>query len=904
MDTNTNTNAFSFRAGSFTSGELAVAAFGGAEELSRCYDINVELVARDDEPLDIDSCLAEEAVLTIHARGGEDRHIHGIVAAVWAEGREGGGGRWRYRAQLVPRLWLLNHRQDCRIFQEKSTVEIVTSIFDAWKVEYRNDLQASYPTRSFCVQYRESDFAFVARLLADEGIWWRFEHDKDKHVLVLGDAPKAYVELPDDRIYYAERGTITSHPYIFHFELDLSVQTAAVELSSYSFERPTLNLDAAHKADGDDSGLKEVEHVDYLSPKEGRRRAKLRLEEHRCRAKVGRGASVCPELVPGATFEIARHEVFPEFNRKWTVVSVEHKGKQPEALGTQDARQDLYENAFECIPNDVPWRPERCERPDIPGVHTATVVGPKGEEIYTDKYGRIKVHFHWDRQGKKNERSSCWVRLSHDWAGEGWGAMYIPRIGMEVVVQFVDGDPDRPIIIGTLYNGDNPPPLTLPDENTKTVLRTRSTPNGDGANEIMFEDSAGQEQFSLHAERDLSIEVKNDKTQIIGEHKNGTPVGSETLTVKKDRTKTVDGQQTMIVAQNDSIEIGGQQTLIVIGNRTTEVHGDQSEVIARNSTEFVTLARRHEVKLASAETIALAKSLNIGGAYNIDVGAASVTIAATDYETRVIGMSTEQVGAFRKETVAGDKTVHVGGDNVVEIGKDLQRVVAGDHSIEAHDSVRQHVKGDAALVAKKLEFKADKLKITAAGGKCGLVIENGTLKLWGQNITIDGSSGLKITGNKIELLETAPASEADIAARKKLAYEFYKAQGFKESAIEDHMAGIDFNKRVDVRTLREGKSLAQYQAPGAPQGNYYAELGTKPETLGINPRGEIRDAAGKAIEKVDKVQNTYEVAKDTQALRSTAAPMKDTWSIRGEPFDAPGGGAQYFTTSKTSIVLR
>ena len=342
-------------------------------------------------------------------------------------------------------------------------------------------------------------------------------------------------------------------------------------------------------------------------------RSRIRLEEVRARAERLRGATNSRRLEPGRTLEIAEHPV-DALNGELLVLSVTQHGDQQELLlggaSRKGAKRESYRSRFVCQKKDVPFRPERrTPRPRAYGAETATVVGPQGEEIYTDNFGRVKVQFHWDREGARNERSSCWMRVTQAWAGPGWGALYLPRIGHEVVVEFHDADPDRPIVTGSVYNGANPPPVQLPGDKTKSTLKSATSPGGGGANELRFEDAAGSEEVYLHAQKDLKVAVENDRTEQIG--------ANDRLTVQGDRSVAVRGNQTLQVTKNDTTTIGASQTVQIGGSRTVTVAAAHTETIGASQTISVGAAQAMSVGGAAAEPIGGAKALTVGAAYAV-----------------------------------------------------------------------------------------------------------------------------------------------------------------------------------------------------------------------------------------------------------------------------------------------
>ncbi len=739
--------AFELRAGSYANGELRVVRFHGREALSQPYQFDVELVGEAEESLDVRPLLGADALLMVRSPGGE-RLVHGMVSRIETLSRR--AGQPRYRARIVPKLWRLGLVQHCRHFQGQTAPAIVQNVLDESGITTRVALSGNYAAREMCVQYRESDLAFVSRLLEAEGIFYFFEHSEDGHVLVLADAANVPAPLSDDsRLVFRERGDNPDVDHVFAFESRQTLRTGAVTLGDFDFVRPTLDMAGIAKADTD-ADLEDYEHPgEHATPADGKRLAKLRLEMHRAQVATADGASVCARLVPGATFDLDEHGN-NSLNQRYLVVEVQHHGIEPELVDAEQLEGNPpYRNDLRCMPADLPYRPPlRTPRPVIPGMQTALVVGPGGEEIHTDEHGRIAVQFHWDREKK----ASCWIRVSQAWAGAGWGALYLPRIGMEVIVRFLEGNPDRPIVVGATYNGANPPPVSLPGDKTKSVLRSASSPGSAGHNELTFEDAAGAEQIYVHAQKDETITVENDKNQTVG--------GFESLSVKKDRTRDITGQQALHVVLDDAARVDGNQTITVMGKRTVHVDGGHSETIAGSATELVTLARSLSVTLASAESVKLAKALNIGAAYLVDVGAAASLVVGGLRSLNVGGFATESVIGSSSETVEGNRSSKVVlGVNTVAVEHDYKRSVLKNEKLEAKECFLSAVKGPAQLESKKIEITAEELALTLNGEIALIINKSGTLKIFGKKILIEGESGTKLKGKKIHLKGSGSGSK-------------------------------------------------------------------------------------------------------------------------------------------------
>jgi type VI secretion system secreted protein VgrG len=539
------------------------------ERISMPFRLDLELVSQE-SALDFTKILGEGVTIKIRLAAGKERFFHGIVTRFVQAGRA--GGLTTYRAEVHPRLWLLGKTRDSRVFQKKKVPEIVKGILsDHGVTPVEDKLKGSYTAREYCVQYEESDLDFVSRLLEDEGIYYYFKHDDGKHTLVLGDDPSAHAPCPN--LSTAKlRGEISPsmslEDAVIECALEQQVVVGGYALSDYNFEMPSTSLLA--KAEGKRPKPKMYEYPGaYAQKSAGEDRAKLRLEAEEALGSRLTGSSYVRMMSAGHTFKLAEHER-PDANVEYVLVAVSHV-----ATGQE------YRNIFEAIPKATPFRPPRVtHRPVIHGGQTALVTGKSGEEIFTDKYGRIKVHFFWDRLGKKNEESSCWVRVAQGWAGKGWGAFFLPRVGQEVVVTFLGGDPDRPLVTGSVYNAEQTVPYPLPGEMTKSTVKTRSSKGGSEGNELRFEDKKDKEEVFLHAEKDQKFTVKHDFV---------TEVGNDlSTTVKKGKRTTTleEGDDTLVVKKgNRAVKVEkGKETHTVKGDRKLTVDGAQSQETGGNWT--------------------------------------------------------------------------------------------------------------------------------------------------------------------------------------------------------------------------------------------------------------------------------------------------------------------------------
>jgi type VI secretion system secreted protein VgrG len=734
---------FEIEAGSYGPAEVSVLEFEAEEEISRPFRLDVTLAVKKDADVDPAKLVGQKAVLTIHVADGSDRFIHGIVSAVEDWEVKSVTSRRRLRLRIVPALWRLGQGRSHRIFQGKNVVDIATAVLKDGSVAVDTKLARTYAARDYVVQYGESDLDFVSRLLEDEGIFFFFRHEQDEDTVVLADENSAFPPMMgDDQLPFREPSALVAEDHLDAFASRVEIHAGAVTLRDFNYLRPGVDLTAGAKGDVN----AELEWYDYPAGHqeggEGKALAKTRLEEHRAFSEVMTGASSCRRLAAGDVFQLVEHPL-DELLDKYVVVRAAHRGRQLWAAGEAPGDEaEVYRCELRCIRSKVPFRPaRRVPWPVIPGPQTAIVTGPSGEEIHTDEHGRVKVQFHWDRQGKKDEKTSCWVRVSQTWAGPGWGSLYLPRIGMEVVVEFLEGDPDRPLVVGAVYNGMNPPPVSLPGDKTKSTVRSASSPGSDGNNELRFEDAKGSEEIYLHAQKDLRVKVENDRDESVG--------ANETIAVGVDRHRRVGRDQTLKVDGNDSSIVGGNQALEVGGNRSTTVGANHTEAIAGG--QEVSIGGNHTltVAIASAETVGAAKALTVGGAYAVSVGGA--------LNEAVAGLRAEEVGGARMENVAGKKSETVGGARTLSVAKDLSETVGGKRTLKVEKDLVLNVGGklqhtvaeDYVLKGKKITVSAEDEMVMKVGSATFSLKKNGDVVVKGSKVEVKASGDIVLKGSKI-----------------------------------------------------------------------------------------------------------------------------------------------------------
>src|ERR1017187_1444548 len=563
-------------------GEDAVllSALSGEEGISRLFRFDLELLSTS-ESIDFNAIVGQNVTVRLTLASGKDRYFNGFVS------RFSQGGRNRdlisYHAEMVPWLWFLTRTSDCRIFQKKKVPDIVKQIFDEMNFkDYKLQLYGDFLEREYCVQYRETDFNFISRLLEEEGIFYFFEHQDGVHTLILANDPIEHKPCPDQpqgRYEGASGGAAQEDDIIQQWRAQQEMRPGVYVQADYNFEQPSQPLQASV------SGKSSYEIYDYhpgeyRKTREGDGLVRTRLQELEGPTLVARGSSDCRAFTTGYRFDLTEH-YRSDMNQAWVLIALRHTASQPGDFrsGVGSSPADLhYQNHFECIPHSTPFRPARATpHPVVQGSQTAVVVGPAGEEIFVDQYGRVKVQFHWDREGKKDEKSSCWIRVSQNWAGKKWGAMFIPRIGQEVIVDFLEGDPDQPIITGRVYNAEQMPPYALPDEKTKSTIKSYSSKGGGGFNELRFEDKKGDEQIFIHGQKDLDVRIQHDRKEWIGEDRH--------LVVQRDKMEKINRDTHIDVARDQIQKLGRDHHLEIVGKSAVKITGSQSLSVTGNVIE-------------------------------------------------------------------------------------------------------------------------------------------------------------------------------------------------------------------------------------------------------------------------------------------------------------------------------
>jgi type VI secretion system secreted protein VgrG len=659
--------AFRIKTDAFSASDLLLESFSCSEALSTLTEITATLLSPRSD-LDADKILGKPATIEIELRGDAKRHLNGFVSRFALTGAT--GRFFRYQAIVRPWFWFLTRTTDCRIFQDMKVPDIVKTVFDDHPIAVHDfKLFRDYPKWDYCVQYRESDFNFVSRLLEYEGIYYRFEHSDGQHKLILLDSISAHDPQPDGAdtlpFFSAGQRPPPDVDFVSRWAMTRSVQPGKFAIKDFDFETPPSELLVEDQRQRKND-LSDFETFDYpggfSKNPEGVHYLENRRDEAQSRFEVFSGATNALGVRVGFTFKLRRHPRADQ-NAEYLVTGSDIQASNGSFEGGSGEGAGFHCEISALLASQQ-FRPlRRAKKGWVHGPQTAVVVGKEGEEIHTDKFGRVRVQFHWDRLGKKNEKSSCLIRVAQIWAGKNFGGMFIPRVGHEVIVDFLEGDPDQPIITGCVYNGDNMPPWKLPDHATQSGVLTRSSKGGAvaNANMIRFEDKKGSEQVAIHAERNLDTSVEADETHSVGHDRTKTIEHDEKSEIKNNRTKTV--------GIDEKTTIGSNRVESVGANETIKIGADRKETVSANETVSIGANRTHKVGANDSHTVAVNHDQSVGASQKIQVGAAR--------DDTVGANVTQTIGGNFAQTVAGNVTVTAAGTMMLSAAGGVTIVAPG-----------------------------------------------------------------------------------------------------------------------------------------------------------------------------------------------------------------------------------
>ncbi len=665
--------------------KVVLRSFTGTEAMSSLYSYRLELLSRDDT-IQAADLMAQPISFWVLYPDDKPRYFHGYVSRFEYLGRGDRGSM--YRIEAVPWFWFATQNRDCRIFQDLSIPQILSELFRSrgFSDFDTSNISGSYPALEYCVQYNESDYAFASRLMEEAGIFYFFQHEAGKHTMVLSDSTAGCYDCKNGSVDFSDKlSERTSSSEIWRWAHSYQFKPGRWAHEDFNFKSPQNDMVATSNTTMDLPRVTDFEVYEYpgrFSVRgDGSSIADVRMQAEESQHNVVHGAGSCRSFSPGARFTIAKHHSEREKGQSYIVTEVHHQmdGSGQFTTGGSEATAG-YENDFSCVPAETQYRPIReTPVPRVQGPQTAIVVGPPGEEIYTDEFGRVKVQFHWDRYGQQNEHSSCWMRVSQVHAGKNWGMMDLPRIGEEVIVDFLNGDPDRPIITGRVYNGQNMPPFSLPAGKTRRGNMTK-TYKGAGFNEMSMDDTPGQEQLRVNAMYDMNSNVNNDQTLDVG--------NNQTEKVAVDRTREVGNNEKVTVGVNWETSIGTDKKTTVGVSHTEDVGVSQtisvgtSQAISVGATQSTSIGsmKTESVGLMSNESVGVAKTTSVGAMHTHTVGAM--------LNTSVGFISAEMVGMNKTLIVGADLEQNVGGNYKLSVAADAEKSVQGNFLIAVAADIR------------------------------------------------------------------------------------------------------------------------------------------------------------------------------------------------------------------------
>ena len=706
--------------------QLEFRSLEGSEQISRLFEHRVRMISQSasiSAKALLGKDLSIEIDLTTEVGGGGKRFISGQVTQFTYIGRD--GDFYSYEAVLRPWLWHATRRSDFKIFQFKKVPDIIQEVLGPYGFSIENKLTGSYRTWDYIVQYGETDFNFVSRLMEMEGAYFYFSHSQGSHTLVLADDIGSHSPLPNGPstipYYSGDRAAhVHDQDFIDGWSFAEDIASGHFAADDYDVKKPKSILDTKQQQPaGHTEDSRELYEWPggYTEMGDGENYARVRIEQQKAQRETVQGEGNARNLAPGYLFTFSKYPRGDQ-NKDYLIEAAyyrfeENVRRSDGAGGAGNASRGgldsptSYRLSISAVPKTTPYRSQRTTpKPHTTGPQTAVITGPAGEEIYTDQYGRVKVQFHWDRYGSFDENSSCWIRVSQTWAGSNYGSMHIPRIGQEVIVDFLNGDPDYPIITGRVYNAMQMPPWELPANKTQSGIKTRSSKDGTpgagmksgagDANAIRFEDRKGAEQLWLHAQKDQLTEVENDEEKWVGQDRRKTVDRDEFNTIHRDRTEIVDRNEkinvhgwrteevdldeTITIHQNRKERVDHSETISIGANRDKTVGKNEKDKIGKNWSIKVGKFKTETIGLAYMQNVGLAKMVNIGAVYSVNVGAAMMVNVVLDQTTNVLmnrsvsvtKTQTTSIGENSETTVGQVKTVKVGKEMAVDVGDAIE----------------------------------------------------------------------------------------------------------------------------------------------------------------------------------------------------------------------------------------
>ena len=744
-------------------GVLLFHQMSAREEMSRLFEYRLQLLSPK-EDVNLDEILGKNVTIKLGLPDDETRYFNGYVTRFALGGKY---GRYqRHVATVRPWLWFLTRTSDCRIFQEMTVPDIIKSVFaDHPAADFKLELTGSYRKRTYCVQYRETDFNFVSRLMEAEGIGYYFRHTDGHDTLVLTDSTSKHTAADAcAKLSFVgpEEQVKPDLEHISAWDCSREIQPGVYVHDDYDLERPNVMLKTSktlpRKYKPSDYEVYDYPG-EYLQKPDGEQYAAVRIDELGSQFELAHAITNARGLACGSLLTLEDHPREDQ-NREYLVVGASHEFTFGDYESLPETEGTAYRCAFAAMPSSQQFRPKReTPKPFVQGPQTAVVVGPAGEEIFTDKYGRVKVQFRWDRRGKKDEHSSCWIRVSHPWAGKGWGSVATPRIGQEVIVDFLEGDPDQPIITGRVYNAEQVPPFGFPAGAVLSGIKSQ-THKGAGYNELSMDDTAGKEKITIHGQYDMNSTIEHDQTLLVHNNRTDRVDVDDSESIGNNQTWDVGVNRDCTIGSNETLTVGTDRTKKIGANETITVGSNRDATIGASESLTVALQRTHTVGINETISVGAAQEITIGGLQAVTVGAVQTINVGASQSTGVDTSQSTSVGAARSIQVGGAQTTNVAKKLSMTVGADEARNVTGGRttSIGKDDALKVSKnrtadisQNDTHKAGKVLTLDAgDKILITAANeiklscGQASMVLKkNGNIEISGMKIDIKGSQSVK-----------------------------------------------------------------------------------------------------------------------------------------------------------------
>ena len=718
------------------------------EEMGRLGEFQLDLLSPKKD-VNLDDILGKNVTVKLALPDDSTRYFNGFVTRFSAG--EQYGRYFRYYATVHSWLWFLTRTTDCRIFQEMTVPDIVKKVFaDHPDADFKFELTGTYRKWNYCVQYRETDFNFISRLLEEEGIYYYVKHTEGHNTVVLTDSTSKHTPtsgyekvsfVSPEQVIRPELERITS------WDFTREIQPGVYVHDDYDLERPSVEL-KTRKVLARSYSPSDYEVYDYpghyIQKPDGEQYAGVRIDEYGSQFETAQAVTNAKGVTVGSLFTL-EHSPRDDQNREHLILAASYDLEFSEYEAMPDGGGTQYRCSFVAMPSSQQFRPKRSTpKPFVQGPQTAVVVGPAGDEIYTDKFGRVKVQFHWDRYGKKDQNSSCWIRVSSPWAGKGWGGVSTPRIGQEVIVDFLEGDPDQPIITGRVYNAENPPPFGFPAGAVLSGVKS-NTHKGSGNNELSMDDTAGKERVFIHGQYNMDTVIEHDQTSTIHNCRTDRVDIDDSESIGKNQKWDVGINRDAKIGSNETLTVGANRTKKVGANETVSIGANRSATVSGSETATVALQRTHSVGVNETISVGAAQQITVGGLQAVTIGAVQTINVGASQSTSVGAGQTNSIGAAQSTSVGAARSITVGAAQTTSIAANASMSIGGDETRKVTGIRTTTVgKDDSIKIAKNFVIDAGDSVTIKTGDASITMKKDGTIVLKGKDISIDGSGKVNV----------------------------------------------------------------------------------------------------------------------------------------------------------------